>query len=53
MAGGKSFSQKNKYGVRAKNKEGRELAPKSLRKNKKFLDQCTEDELKKCNCLEK
>lgn len=43
---GKSKSETNPNGVRRK-VNGKELAPRSLRKTKKYLSECSENELKK------
>lgn len=41
---GKSKSSENVYGVRKK-VNGEELSPRSLRKRKRFLKDCTDEEL--------
>tara|TARA_Y100000310_G_C20685685_1_gene818795 strand:+ start:2438 stop:2596 length:159 start_codon:yes stop_codon:yes gene_type:complete len=44
---GRSKSRENPYGIRRKS-EGKELAPKSLRKaGKTFLSECSDTELEK------
>jgi hypothetical protein len=47
---GKSKSQFFPYGKR-RMKDGKELAPKSIRKKHKFLNECTEEELKKAEVV--
>jgi len=47
MAAGKSKSQQNIYGIR-RNKNGEDLAPKYFRrKGKKFLKECSQEEVQK------
>jgi len=52
MPSGKSKSIQNLKGIRRKNKNGQELAPRSLRKQKKFLKNCSKDQLEKLGIYE-
>ena len=52
MASGKSISTQNSKGIRRKNKDGQELAPRSLRRTKKLLKNCSKESLEKLDIYE-
>ena len=53
MASGKSASKENPKGIRRTDKDGNELAPRSLwRKGKRFLKSCSQRQLEKLGLYE-
>jgi len=53
MPSGKSMSVTNPKGIRRKDKDGNELAPRSLRRRKRFLKDCSDTQLNRLGLLEK
>ena len=52
MASGKSMSVQNSKGIRKTNRDGQELAPRSLRRVKKLLKNCSQESLEKLGIYE-